>query len=140
MTIGDHIRTRRLDLGSLQKEVAKRIGVTTDTITNWERGCTKPEIQYLPKIIDFLDYVPFTMGESFPEKLKAYRMLKGLTGRQLARALGVDPTTVMKWEGGRSKPMPKTRERVEGVIGQGFELIEESNKGRTMDLANHADS
>ena len=117
MTIGDHIRTRRLDLGLFQKEVAKRVGVTTDTITNWELNRTEPEIQYLPKIIDFLGYVPFSTGDSFPERLKAYRMLNGLSQRQLAQELGVDPTTVRDWENGKSKPMRKKRERVEEIIG-----------------------
>jgi len=46
------------------------------------------------------------VGETFPEKLKAYRMVKGLTQRQLAQELGVDPTTVRKWESGASKPSP----------------------------------
>ena len=67
-------------------------------------------------IIGFLGYVPFSPGESFPERLKSYRKLKGLTQRQLARELGVDPTTVMKWEVGTSQPAPGTREQVLGVI------------------------
>ena len=107
-------------MGLFQKDVAERIGVDTDTITNWELNRSEPKIQYLPKVIDFLEYVPFSPGESFPERLKAYRMVKGLTQRQLARELGVDPTTVMKWEAGTSKPMPKTRERVLGVMERAF--------------------
>ena len=56
------------------------------------------------------------MGESFPEKLKAYRKLRGLTQQQLADALGVVLPTVQTWEAGIHQPMPKTRERVLGVI------------------------
>lgn len=92
--------------------------MTTDTITNWELNRCEPEVQYFPKIIDFLGYVPFLMGESFPERLKAYRMLKGLTQRELAQELGVDPTTVMKWETGKSKPMPEAQERVEKILDE----------------------
>ena len=115
-TIGDHIRTRRLDLGLYQKDVAERIRVGTETITNWELNRSEPKIRYLPKVIEFLGYVPFSPGESFPERLKAYRMVKGLTQRELALELGVDPTTVRKWEAGTSKPMRKMREWVLGVI------------------------
>ena len=115
-TLGDHIRKHRLDLGLFQKEVAERIGVTTQTITNWELARTEPGIRCLVAIIDFLGYVPFSTGETFPEKLKAYRMLKGLTQRELARELGVDPTTVMKWEAGTSKPMRRMRDRVEEIM------------------------
>ena len=96
MTIGDHVRARRLDLGLWQKEVAKQIGVTTTTITNWELNRCEPEIRLYPAIIKFLGYVPFSPGESFPKRLKAYRMLKGPTQKELARELGLDPTTVRK--------------------------------------------
>ena len=122
IALGDHIRKRRLDLGLLQKEVAERIGVTTQTITNWELARTEPGIHYLVAIVEFLGYVPFSMGDTFPEKLKAYRMVNGLTQRELAKELGVDPTTVMKWEAGSSKPMPGARDRIEQVIGLATEI------------------
>ena len=41
-TIGDHIRKRRLDLGLLQKDVGRLVGVDTTTVTNWEKGRTGP--------------------------------------------------------------------------------------------------
>ena len=115
-SIGDHIRARRLDLGLLQKDVAEHIGVDKNALTRWELNQAEPQIRYLPKIITFLGYVPFARGESFPEKLKAYRMRKGLTQRELARELGVDPTTVRKWEAEMSKPMRRLRDRVLGII------------------------
>ncbi len=40
--LGDEIRTRRLDLGLLQWELAERIGVSKETVTNWELGRTTP--------------------------------------------------------------------------------------------------
>ena len=116
MTVGDHIRTRRLDSGLFQKGVAERIGVATDTITNWELNRCEPEIRCYPAILEFLEYVPFSPGESFPERLKAYRMLNGLSQRKLARLIGVDETTVCYWEAGKSQPRQETRERVERII------------------------
>jgi transcriptional regulator with XRE-family HTH domain len=38
VTIGEHLRKRRLDLGLLQSQVAERIGVTPSTVWNWEHG------------------------------------------------------------------------------------------------------
>ena len=88
---------------------------------NWERNYRAPKIQYVPKVIDFLGYVPFSMGGSFPEKLKAYRKLRGLTQQQLADVLGVVLPTVQTWEAGIHQPMPKMRERVLRVIERAFE-------------------
>jgi len=55
-TLGDHIRARRLDLGLHQKDVAGIIGVTTDTITNWEKGRNQPMHWHYPKINNFLGF------------------------------------------------------------------------------------
>ena len=57
-TFGDHIRAKRLDLGLLQKDVAGIIGVSTDTITNWEKGRNQPMHWYYLKIQNFLGYSP----------------------------------------------------------------------------------
>jgi DNA-binding XRE family transcriptional regulator len=45
-----------LDL--LQREVASKIGVKKDSVYNWERGI-EPELRFIPKIIEFLGYIPF---------------------------------------------------------------------------------
>lgn len=50
-------------------EVAKIIGVTESTVWNWEHG-TEPELRNMPKIIEFLGYVPFECPY-FPCKAKA---------------------------------------------------------------------
>ena len=59
ITIGEHIRKRRMDLGLLQREVAEIIGVTESSVWNWEHG-TEPELQYNQSIIRFLGYIPST--------------------------------------------------------------------------------
>jgi hypothetical protein len=41
-TLGDHLRKRRLDLGLLQREVAKKLGVTTSCVWNSEGNATTP--------------------------------------------------------------------------------------------------
>jgi predicted transcriptional regulator len=60
--IGEHIRKKRLDLGLLQHELAETIGVTESTVCNWEHG-TEPELRHMPKIIEFLGYVPFELPD-----------------------------------------------------------------------------
>ncbi len=42
-------------MGLYQKDVAKIIGVSTDTITNWEKGRTKPCKKNFEQIERFLE-------------------------------------------------------------------------------------
>ena len=53
-TIGDAIRKRRLDLGLLQKDVAKIMGCDKTTILNWEKGHTRPSANYMHPVTIFL--------------------------------------------------------------------------------------
>jgi transcriptional regulator with XRE-family HTH domain len=103
-TLGDHLRKRRLDLGLLQKEVARKIGVDEVSIYNWERQRTQPEIRFIAPIIEFLGYDPFPEPESFPERLKTCRMRMGLSQKKLAEKFGIDPGTIMNWEREKHKP------------------------------------
>ena len=59
-TLGDHIRKKRLDLGLLQKEVARLLGVDTDSVTNWEKNRYVPRRHLIPRIVEFLGYVPLS--------------------------------------------------------------------------------
>ena len=103
-TIGDHLRKRRLDLGLLQREVARRIGADEASVTNWELNRTKPALRFLPGIIRVLGYTPWTADGSIGERLLAYRRERGLCQSALARLLGLDPGTLSRWERGNRVP------------------------------------
>ena len=115
-TLGDHIRTRRLDLKLLQKQVADRIGVHQLTITNWERNATDAAIRYIPAIIRFLGYDPQLPADSIPGRLAAARRALGLSQRKMAARMGVDPATLMGWEAGRHQPTGKSMELIGRVL------------------------
>jgi transcriptional regulator with XRE-family HTH domain len=102
VTIGDHIRTRRLELGLLQKDVAVTIGVDTCTITNWEKNRSSPQLHLLPGVVRFLGYSPFIVNEGgeLGERIRLYRKSLGITQKKLAKDLGIDPTTLARWEKG----------------------------------------
>jgi DNA-binding XRE family transcriptional regulator len=38
VTVGDHIKKRRLELGLFRRDAAKRLGVCETTVKNWEKG------------------------------------------------------------------------------------------------------
>jgi len=115
-TLGDHIRTRRLNLSLLQKQVAGQIGVHEMTITGWECNATIPEVRYMPAINQFLDYDPLPLAHSLPERLVAVRRRLGLSQRKMALELGVDPATLMGWEAGRHQPNEKRLDLIGRIL------------------------
>jgi transcriptional regulator with XRE-family HTH domain len=107
-TLGDHLRKKRLDLKLEQKELGKILGVSKATILNWERNRTSPRLDLLPRIVKFLGYIPFeSKGASLGEKIVNFRKLQGMTQEEMAKILGVDPSTLARWEKNKRRPLPK---------------------------------
>lgn len=44
------MKAARVNAGMTQKEAALKLGVTKDTVGNWERGRSFPSIKIIPKI------------------------------------------------------------------------------------------
>ena len=99
-------RKRRLDLGLFQKQIAERIGTSEDTIYRWERNESKPQIQFIPAIIEFLDYDPLSPPDSPRQRLVFYRRMHGLSQRKLAKETGIDPKAIELAETGK-RPLSK---------------------------------
>jgi transcriptional regulator with XRE-family HTH domain len=57
-TIGEQIKRHRLELHWLQTDVAKKIGISSASVGNWERGITSPSRRMTKKIQEFLDCPP----------------------------------------------------------------------------------
>jgi transcriptional regulator with XRE-family HTH domain len=100
ISLGDHIRKKRLKLELIQKEAAERIEVNVWTVLNWEKGHTEPAIGSIPAIIKFLDYDPFPDSKTLPERLLAKRREMGWSIKDAAASIGVDPGTWANWEQG----------------------------------------
>jgi transcriptional regulator with XRE-family HTH domain len=115
-TLGDHIRKKRLDLLLLQAEVALQIGVDEPSVYNWERNRIFPQVHQIPKIIEFLGYNPMPTPKTLTEKLIAARENLGLTQKAMAERLGVDPTTLARWEKGKRNPSRKVWKRVQPLL------------------------
>jgi transcriptional regulator with XRE-family HTH domain len=118
--LGEHLKRRRLDLGLVQREAAREIGVSKATLYNWEKGRNEPEIRFYSGIIRFLGYDPTAPGPtlSMGERLKAARRARGLSQAKLADLLGVDPTTVRDWEerGEQGRPARRVLRAVEEFL------------------------
>ena len=94
-TYGDQLRKKRLDLNLSQTQVAKIINAT-DSITNWELNRTEPNLNQIPKIISFLKYTPLFNDN----EIKQYRTQKGISQKELAEILNINPTTLSRIERG----------------------------------------
>ena len=117
LTLGDHLRKRRLDLGLLQKEVAEQIGANVMTIVNWEKNHTSPALRFVPGIVGFLGYnlnneTPGSLGQ----RLIAARRRLGLSQKGLASLLEIDPTTLARWERNEGVPSRKLMPRVDAFL------------------------
>jgi transcriptional regulator with XRE-family HTH domain len=119
MTLGDHVRRRRLMLSITQEETAARLGVNAWTVLNWETGETKPAIQFIPALIRFLGYDPEPVDTgTLAGRLVAKRRELGLSQREAARSLDIDPGTWAGWELGARIAREAHRRAVARFLGQ----------------------
>jgi len=117
LTLGGHIRKRRLDLRLLQRELAERINCTEESIYHWENNKNYPKIMHLPKIIEFLGYDPeYKGGNSLAVTLWNYRRKHGLTLKKLGKIIGVDETTILWWERGQALKMLRSKQRLQAFL------------------------
>jgi transcriptional regulator with XRE-family HTH domain len=132
-TIGDHLRKRRLQLGIHQSEAARRLGISTVTLSRWECDKVYPTWQQQPIIIKYLGYDPFTdpvLGrptgnersgvaalsseapKNLGESIRETRLQMRKTCNQLATEIGVDVKTLRGWESGEHQPIPNLLRRL----------------------------
>ena len=122
-TIGDHIRKRRLELHILQKPLAERLGVNIETLKIWERGAAMPMIRHLPAVIEFLGIDPEPEPAALPERIAFGRRKLGWTQEKLAKAVGLNVSTILRWESGASIPAPRKLAEFQARLGERFLLI-----------------
>lgn len=132
-TIGGHLRKRRLELGIHQSEAARKLGVSTVTLSRWECDKVYPSWDEQPRVAAFLKFNPFTdpalggpkgnetqgvavLSSNTPANLGQMIIDYGIkmrkTRQQVAKELGVSPKTVWNWVTGRRQPSPTLRKRL----------------------------
>lgn len=127
-SLGEHLRKRRLVLGLTQGQGAKRLGINSWTVLNWEKGHTEPPFESMPAIVQFLGYDPFPEPKSLPERLLAKRRSMGWSIRKAAQNLGVNQGTWGDWERGKLILYRIHRVRIARLLG-----LPESEIGHAME-------
>ena len=118
-SIGEHLKKRRLQLQLLQADIAKIFDVCEDSITGWENGRSVPQIQYYPKLIEFLGYNPFPVEtETLGGRMKQFRILNGLSQEDLAKKMRVNESTIFSWEKGNHAPFPRKKKLIDELLNQ----------------------
>lgn len=119
ISLSGRIRQRRKELGLTQRELAGRLGVTVETIRNWERGRTRPGLRQTPVVADFLNRFPlFRVGRrlDFQILLQLARHRLGISQAELADQIGVTKETVWEWENGHHQPSAKYRKHMDQLV------------------------
>lgn len=88
------------------------IGCDETTIINWEKGRTAPQI----KVVEFLGYNPFSESTNLAERLVNCRKARGMRQKDFARQLGIDPSTLARFERGEGYPTGKYLSAIETVV------------------------
>jgi transcriptional regulator with XRE-family HTH domain len=96
-----------------------QLNVRVTTLYNWEHGRAVPSIRMLPRIIRFLGYDPCAgPTAAFPDRLRACRRRLGLSRKQFAKRLKVNPSTLGRWETGKGRPRWALRVRAQAVLAE----------------------
>lgn len=115
-TFEERLRQLRKEKGLSQKELAEALNVANTTVSIWERGLRKPEMDTLEKVRNYFDVsLAYLLGENtgeragkssvtFAQRLKELRVESGLTQEELAEKLGVTKNTIFVWEKGQRFP------------------------------------
>lgn len=127
---GETLRRIRIDLNLKIKELAHHLNVVEDSIINWEHRNIFPSPKQLKKIIQFLNgkvedsvkndmiemyfhtypYYPKNQ-DSFGSQLRAIRMRKMLSIKELSTILNVDSSTIRKCETQHAEPSPLIKQK-----------------------------
>jgi DNA-binding XRE family transcriptional regulator len=79
-------------------------GVDKTSIYNWETNRTKPGLEHMRAIIRFLGFNPMPPSDGWPERLVQHRTALGLSQKEAAHQMGVDPCTLARRERGEREP------------------------------------
>ena len=81
--IGKNISSRRKNLCITQEQLAEKLNVTRQAVSNWENGKTEPDIETLTKIAQIFDISIDELVDGIPKDIKELR------GKSIHLKLGI---------------------------------------------------
>ena len=126
MPPGQRLRFLRDSMGLSNKELARRSGVSSTTITNAEKGRLTLRVPTAAKLARFLGISPGFLlidngvsgkGE-LAEMLRNVRYMLGMTQAEFADIIGVNATSVRDWELGERELTDRCRKLIQVVADE----------------------
>ena len=74
------------------------------TVVNWEKGYTQSRVNHMAGVTRFLGFNPIPKGETLAQRIANYRKAQGTTQQEFAAQLGIDPSTLARWEREEREP------------------------------------
>jgi len=126
-----------LELGIVQSEAARRLGISTVTLSRWECDKVYPTWTHQADLIAYLSCDPFTdpaLGSpksnepssvalllsaaptNIGQEVRNRRLQMRKTCKQFAQELGVDVKTLRNWESNRHRPSALLLARILNVL------------------------
>ena len=117
MTIGKNIRKLRSAAGLTQDQLAERLFVTRQTVSNWERGTSRPDLDQLEAIAGALgaEVTVLLYGEKPPRP--------PVSQRRIAVTVILLALTVILWVAGARVLGPLAKEYVTGRYNWGAMML-----------------
>lgn len=139
MTLGHRLKKAREENRLLQKDVASKIGISHNTISQYENDVRKPDPDTLAKFADLFGVsADWLLGREskaelgslkLGERLKLVRSNKKLTQEELSNKLGIHRSTYAGYESGHREPDINTLQK----LADFFEVSIDYLSGRTDD-------
>ncbi len=89
------------------------MGVSTDTVVNWEKDKTEPVAALFRSVVAFLGYDPTPEAQTLADRLEAKQQSLGASLAQVARHLGWDPGSLRRYLDGTWRISPDRRGALE---------------------------
>src|SRR5690554_767569 len=120
---GARLRQTRISKDMTIRSLAEAAGLTPETISYIESGRNLPSLSTLRKLSEALRVSICYLGcfEKLPKNTLGQRITKGrlytgMTKEELARLIGVDPTTILRWERDGNQPSDEHLKKLKQFI------------------------
>jgi transcriptional regulator with XRE-family HTH domain len=100
------------------------MGVTKETVANWEKGKTKPVPSQFRPVVAFLGFDPSPAPANFAERLQAKRRQLGATFEQVAAFLGWDGGSLTRYLNGTWRLSAERANALEQFLDLGSDAAE----------------